>query len=35
VRSRGIASDMSGLRGGDHNRTVDALWRANGIDAQF
>jgi GTP cyclohydrolase II len=35
VRPRGIASDVSGLSGGDHNRKIDALWRASGNDAQF
>ena len=35
VRSRGIASDMSGFNGRDHNRTVDVPPRASGIEAQL
>jgi 3,4-dihydroxy 2-butanone 4-phosphate synthase / GTP cyclohydrolase II len=34
-RWRRTASDISGLIGGDHNRTVDVAWRARGIEAQL
>jgi GTP cyclohydrolase II len=35
VRSRGIASDMSGFNGGHHGRNVDVAWRARGIETQL
>jgi GTP cyclohydrolase II len=34
-RWRRTASDISGLVGGDHNRTVDVAWQARGIEAQL
>jgi GTP cyclohydrolase II len=35
LQSPGIASDMSGFSGRDHNRTVDVPPRASGIEAQL
>jgi GTP cyclohydrolase II len=35
LRSRGIASDISGSSGGDHNRMADVPPRASGIEAQL
>jgi len=34
-RWRRTASDISDLTGGDHNRTVDVIWQARGIEAQL